>query len=144
MSSWQEELQRLLDELGVELDLAQQKQEEQESALVITHPSLSHPGVCYRLELADEVPHVYIYLSADQGPSNLQVYHARLSVENSLSHVFALFLAHSGGSEAFQQIEGETTYRLFMAVAQTVKALFWKGDMTTMQFPPEINVERLL
>ncbi len=144
MSSWEDELQHLLNELDVELEQAQQKQAEHESALVVTHASLSHPGVFYRLELADEVPHVYIYMSADHSPYKLQVYHARLSVENSLSHVFALFLAHSEGSPAFQQMEGETTYHLFMAVAQTVKALFWKGDLAAMQFPPEINVERLL
>jgi hypothetical protein len=44
MSSWEDELQHLLNELGVELEQAQQKQAEHESALVVTHASLSHPG----------------------------------------------------------------------------------------------------
>jgi hypothetical protein len=143
MSSWEDELQHLLNELGVELEQAQQKQAEHESALVVTHASLSHPGVFYRLELAD-VPHVYIYMSAIEGPCKLQVYHTQLASDNALLHLFALFLAYSGGSPVFQEVEGETTYHLFMAVTQTMKALFWKGDLAAMQFPPEINVERLL
>lgn len=142
MSSWQEELERLLAALGVE----QEHSPEEEVSLVLTHGSLSHPGVFYRLELASSTAQsqLWVYVPADESLYRLQVYRVQLAADSFLAHLFALYLQNTGGSPAFQEIEGTCTYHLFWALGETMKALFWKGDLARLQFPPEIQVKRLL
>src|SRR6266566_3359873 len=138
--SWQEELQSLLANLGVELENPQQERKEaklEESVFVLTHVSRSHPGVFYRLDLIGCAVHLRVFLPSDTGPHKIQIFRVQLAADNPLSHVFALFLTHSEGSVAFQEVEGETTYQLLIALSETMKGLFWKGNLEIMLFPPE-------
>lgn len=147
MTSWEEELERLLQKLGVQQEQtgAEQNRAAREPGMVVVQSSVSHPGVAYRIELKGTTCHLYTYVPVHTGPYNniLRLFHVQLADSAFLAHLFALYMTHEGGSDAFQEIEGTCTYSLFMALANTMKALFWLGDQETMQFPPEITVVRL-
>jgi len=146
--TWEEELAKLLAHLGVEQDRGEAEQQattqENEPDLVDIHPSLSRPGVSYRMELRGSTCQVYIYAPTDEGPYRLRVFCAQLVGDEFLAHLFALYLSHEGGSRAFHEVKESFTYQLFRALARLITRLFWQGNLETMQFPPEIDVQRLL
>ena len=145
--SWQEELDGLLQRLGVHQERSQSPSPEEpagEADLTFTQLSKRHPGVSYRMDLVGAVAHLRVYVPVEEGAAKLQVYHVQLANDAFVGHLFALFMTHEGGSVAYQEVEGELTYYLFIACTQAMKALFWQGDMQALSFPPEITVERLL
>ena len=141
MPSWKDELDQLLRQLGVRQE---HTEAEDVADFVLLHASARHPGINYRLELVGATPHLYVFIPADEGLCRLHIYHVLLADDAFLAHLFALYMAHQGGSPAFQEVEGACTYQLFLALAEIMKALFWKGDLAEVRFPTEIEVKRLL
>ena len=153
MASWQDELDVLLGQLGVQHEQPRQepgdtgaaRQDEQVADLTLIQYSSQHQGVTYRLDLDGPSPHLRVYLPAETGACKQRVYLVELPPQSFLGHLFALYLtASSGGSEDFLAVEGAITYHLFYAVGEAMKVLFWRGDLEAMRWPPEIVVSRLL
>jgi hypothetical protein len=60
-----------------------------------------------------------------------------------LNNWFAGVASHSG-SPAFERGRDAALQHLLYAVAEMMKQLFWAGDLDSMTFPPEIDVQRLI
>jgi hypothetical protein len=146
MSSWQEDLEHLLSQLGVQQETSQSEPPEvaSQSTFFFTHLSRSRPGVFYRTDLVGDTPELRVFVPAnDGGLLKFQVYLVHLARESVLAHLFGLFLVSEGGSPAYQEIEGIITFHLLEVLSETMKRLFWLGDLVICRFPPEIEVERL-
>lgn len=152
--SWENELQRILTNLNVQQEEAhieqnnsaeveetqpEQADSPQEAEFFYTQVSHDRPGVVYRMDLVECVAELRV--STNGNPTS---YLVRLSKGCFLGHLFALYMTSGGGSPAFQEIEGIATFHLFQTMTETMKALFWQGDLQTLQFPPEIEVQRLI
>jgi hypothetical protein len=146
MSSWQDELHHILSDLNVQQEEVQGDVTDsaQEADFFYTQVSHDRPGVVYRMDLVESVAELRVFVPTNANPAKVRSYLVRLSKESFLSHLFALYMASEGGSPAFQEIEGVTTFHLFQAMTETMKALFWQGDLQALHFPPEIEVQRLL
>jgi hypothetical protein len=144
MSSWQDELDRLLSKLGVHQEQSEEIASEEESELFFIQGSLDHPGVFYRMDLVHESPELRVFIPTQRGPLKVHIYLVRLSRHAFLGHLFALYMFSEGGSSAFEEIEGKFTTHLFQVMIEAMQGLFWQGDLERLQFPPEIDVQRLL
>jgi len=73
----------------------------------------------------------------------VEIYLVRLSTETPLPRWFT-GIASYHGSPVFDHGREGTLQHLLYAVAEMMKQLFWSGDLDSMHFPPEIDVERLI
>ncbi|GHP00669.1 hypothetical protein KSF_107160 [Reticulibacter mediterranei] len=145
MSSWEKDLEELLAALGVQQEQtnAYQKPPEHEAEFFFTESSQQHQGVFYRGDLVGAIPELRVYVPAKETMLKVQVYLVHISPKSVLSHLFALYMNSEEGSDAFHKIEGSTTFHFLRVMTETMKGLFWQGDLYTLRFPPEIDVQRL-
>lgn len=121
--SWQDELDQLLQKLGVQQERAQQEPSSAPAEFFI-QGSRDHPGVFYRLDFAESTPVLRVFVPTQDGLLKMHVYLVELTPESFLRHYFGLFMSFPGGSPAFQQVEGAATFHLFQAMAEIMKGLF--------------------
>lgn len=145
--SWEHDLDQILSDLGVQQERARTEQPSSESSeepFFITQVSRRYPGVSYRLDLADVAPELRVFIPTNEGAYKIRIYLVRLAPGSVLHHLFGLFMACEGGSSAFQEMVGSITYHMLLMVLHAMKELFWQGDLATLQFPAEIEVQCLL
>jgi hypothetical protein len=140
-----EQICKLLEDLGVEMDHAehQHSQEDSPPEVSIFQSSRDHYGVFYRLDIIDQVPQLRIIVPIDTGPLKMEVYLVKMSSSLPLNTWFAGLTSHAG-SPAFVNGREAALQHLLYAVAEMMKQLFWSGDLESMAFPPEIDVQRLI
>ncbi|MGO8947731.1 MAG: hypothetical protein ACLQUY_08725 [Ktedonobacterales bacterium] len=113
------------------------------SEVSLFQSSREHYGVFYRLDLAQGVPHLRIYLPDDEGCLKMRCYLVRAALSTPLHEWFVATKAHSG-SAAYEDIRDTAEQHLLFAAGELMKRLFWTGSIEEMQFPGEIEVMRLL
>jgi hypothetical protein len=141
-----EQLGKLLEDLGVEMEHPTYHHAGDEDSLPevsIFQSSRDHYGVFYRLDIIDQTPQLRIIVPIDNGPLKMEVYLVKISDKLSLNAWFAGITTHNG-SAAFERGREATLQHLLYAVAEMMKQLFWSGDLDSMTFPPEIEVQRLI
>lgn len=109
----------------------------------IFQASRDHYGVFYRLDVIESVPQLRIIVPVDHGPIKMEVYLVRMSACLPLNSWFAGVTGYQG-SPAFDQGREAALQHLLYAAAEMMKQLFWAGDLSSMTFPQEIEVRRLL
>lgn len=144
--SWQDDLEELLSKLGVQQEHTQPEQSDstEESDFFFIQGCVNHPGVFYRMDCVDDTPELRVFVPTNDTTFKVHLYLVRLSKSSFLGHLFALYMTTEGGSPAFQEIEGGITVHLFQVMTEAMRGLFWQGNLETLQFPPEIDVQRLL
>jgi hypothetical protein len=140
-----EQLQSILANLGVEMEYAEQEQNDENSVpeVSIFQSSRDHYGVFYRLDIVDQVPQLRIMMPVEDGALKVEMYLVRLSMNTPL-HTWFTVIASYHGSSAFERGREGTLQHLLYAVAEMMKQLFWSGDLSSMAFPSEIDVRRLI
>lgn len=141
-----EQLGKLLEDLGVEMEYPAHHDSQEEDSMPeisIFQSSRDHYGVFYRLDIIEQTPQLRIIVPIDNGPLKMEVYLVKMSDRLPLNTSFAGLSAYSG-SAAFERGREATLQHLLYAVAEMMKQLFWSGDLDSMTFPPEIEVQRLI
>jgi len=140
-----EQLEKILANLGVEMEYAAYEQNDENSVpeVSIFQSSRDHYGVFYRLDIIDQLPQLRIMVPVENGALKVEIYLVRLSTETPLPRWFT-GIASYHGSPVFEHGREGTLQHLLYAVAEMMKQLFWSGDLDSMHFPPEIDVERLI
>ncbi len=141
-----EQLGKLLEDLGVEMEHQSHHHSQDEDALPeisIFQSSRDHYGVFYRLDIIEQTPQLRIIVPVDNGPLKMEVYMVKMSDTLPLNEWFAGLTAHNG-STAFERGREASLQHLLYAVAEMMKQLFWSGDLDSMTFPTEIEVQRLI
>ena len=82
-----------------------------------------------------------IIVPIDNGPLKIEMYLVTMSDRLPLG--FAGMASYSG-SAAFERGREAALQHMLYAVAEMMKQLFWSGDLDSMTFPPEIEVQRLI
>lgn len=139
-----EQVGKLLEDLGVEMEHLPYHQSQDEDSLPeisIFQSSREHYGVFYRLDMVEQMPQLRIIVPVDNGPLKMEVYLVKMSDRLPLSLAGT---ASYSGSAAFERGREATMQHLLYAVAEMLKQLFWSGDLDSMIFPPEIEVQRLI
>jgi hypothetical protein len=140
-----EQFEDFLAELGVEMERPEDMQYDGDTLPEITihQASRDHYGVFYRLDILDQRPELRIMLPVNKGSYKTDIYLVRLNEQNPMNMFFRAVTAYEGSAPYEQGREG-TLQHLLYAIAETMKHLFWSGDLQTLQFPPEIEVYPLL
>jgi hypothetical protein len=140
-----EQFDSFLAELGVEMERPEKRQYTSDSfpEITIHQASRDHYGVFYRLDLIDHKPELRIMIPVDRGDVKTDIYLVCLSDLTPLNACFAEMAAYEG-SDAYEHGREAALQHLLYAVAETMKQLFWSGDIRTLSFPPEIEVYPLL
>ncbi len=140
-----EQLGKLLADLGVEMEhpADHHPQEDSLPEVSIFQSSRDHYGVFYRLDIIDQAPQLRIIVPIDNGPLKMEVYLVQMSERLPINAWFAGIASHNG-SPAFERGREAALQHLLYAVAEMMKQLFWSGDLDSMTFPPEIDVQRLI
>jgi hypothetical protein len=141
-----EQLANLLADLGVEMEYPEPEEHDHQQSLPevsIFQASRDHYGVSYRLDIIDHLPQLRIIVPIEHGALKMEMYLVRLSERTPINTWFA-GVANYSGSSAFERAREASLQHLLYAVAEMMKQLFWSGDMDTMNFPPEIEVCRLM
>jgi len=140
-----EQLEKILADLGVEMDYAEREQPNEHSVpeVSIFQSSRDHYGVFYRLDIIDHVPQLRIMVSIENGLLKVEIYLVRFSMQTPF-HTWFSGIAAYHGSSAFEHGREPALQHLLYAAAEIMKQLFWSGDLDSMSFPGEINVQRLL
>ena len=140
-----EQFEEFLAELGVEMEHPEDRHYNGDSLPEVTihQASRDHYGVFYRLDLLDQRPELRIMLPADKGDLKTDIYLVRLSDQSPLNTLFRAISAYEGSPE-YEQDRDTTLQHLLYAVAETMKKLFWSGDLQTLRFPSEIEVYPLV
>ncbi|HVU68843.1 MAG TPA: hypothetical protein VHD63_17035 [Ktedonobacteraceae bacterium] len=141
-----EQLGKLLEDLGVEMEYPNDHSPANEDSLPevsIFQSSRDHYGVFYRLDIIDQTPQLRIIVPVDNGPLKMEVYLVQMSERLPLNDWFAGVASHRG-SPAFERGREAALQHLLYAVAEMQKQLFWSGDLDSMSFPAEITVQRLI
>lgn len=141
-----EQLGKILENLGVEMEHAVDHSPENEDSLPevsIFQSSRDHYGVFYRLDIIDQTPQLRIIVPIDNGPLKMEVYLVQMSTHLPLNNWFAGVAAYQGSS-AFERGREAALQHLLYAVAEMMKQLFWSGDLDSFSFPSEIDVQRLI
>jgi len=142
-----EQLGKLLEDLGVEMehptDPRPYNHEDSLPEVSIFQSSRDHYGVFYRLDISDQTPQLRIIVPVDDGPLKMEIYLVQMSNYLPLNHWFAGVASHQG-SPAFERGREASLQHLLYAVAEMLKQLFWSGDLDSMSFPAEIDVQRLI
>ena len=137
-----EQLGKLLEDLGVEME-QDHSQGDALPEVSIFQSSRDHYGVFYRLDIIDQIPQLRVIVPIDNGPLKMEVYLVTVGELLQLNNWFTLLGSYTG-STAFESGREATLQHLLYAVAEMLKQLFWSGDLESMTFPPEINVQRLV
>jgi hypothetical protein len=140
-----EQLEKILADLGVEMEYAEYEHYDENSVpeISIFQSSRDHYGVFYRLDIIDQVPQLRIMIPVEDGSLKVEIYLVRLSMKTPL-HTWFTGIAAYHGSPAFERGREGTLQHLLYAVAEMMKQLFWSGDLDSMRFPAEIDVRRLI
>ena len=140
-----EQLEKILADLGVEMDYAEHEQPNEHSIpeVSIFQSSRDHYGVFYRLDIIDHVPQLRIMVPIENGLLKVEIYLARFNMQTPFHMWFSGIAAYHGGS-AFEHGREAALQHLLYAAAEIMKQLFWSGDLDSMSFPGEIDVQRLL
>lgn len=140
-----EQLGKLLEDLGVEMEHPADRHFHEDSLpeVSIFQSSRDHYGVFYRLDIIDHVPQLRVIVPIDNGPLKMEIYLVQMSEQLPLNNWFAGISSHAG-SPAFERGREAALQHLLYAVAEMMKQLFWTGDLDSMTFPPEIDVQRLI
>ncbi len=141
-----EQLGKLLEDLGVEMEHPTYHHARDEDSLPeisIFQSSRDHYGVFYRLDIIEQTPQLRVIVPIDNGPLKMEVYLVRVSDVLALKTWFA-GIAGYRGSSAFERGREATLQHLLYAVAEMMKQLFWSGDLDSLTFPPDIEVQRLI
>lgn len=136
-----EQFEEFLAGLGVEMEGPEDTEYDGDSIPEITihQTSRDHYGVFYRLDLLDQRPELRIMLPVDTGDLKTDIYLVRLSDHSPLNMLFGAISAYEGSPE-YEQERDATLQHLLYAVAETMKKLFWSGDLQALRFPAEIEV----
>jgi len=140
-----EQLGKLLADLGVEMEhpADHHPQDDALPEVSIFQSSRDHYGVFYRLDMIDQTPQLRIIVPIDNGPLKMEIYLVQMSKQLPLNDWFAGVASHTGSS-AFERGREAALQHLLYAVAEMMKQLFWSGDLDSMTFPSEIDVQRLI
>jgi hypothetical protein len=140
-----EQLEKILADLGVEMDYAEREQPDEHSIpeVSIFQSSRDHYGVFYRLDIIDHVPQLRVMVPIENGLLKVEIYLVRLSMQTPFHSWFSGIAAYHGSS-AFEHGREPALQHLLYAAAEIMKQLFWSGDLDSMSFPGEIDVQRLL
>lgn len=142
-----EQLGKLLEDLGVEMehpnDDSLHNYEDSLPEVSIFQSSRDHYGVFYRLDIIDQTPQLRVIMPIDNGPLKIEIYLVQMSTLLPLNTWFAGIVSHQG-SAAFERGREASLQHLLYAVAEMLKQLFWSGDLESMTFPEEIEVQRLI
>lgn len=144
--SWEHELDAILHKLGVEQEAspaARAADEGEDENPFIMSQSVSRPGVSYRLDLVNETPEMRVYIASNEGAYKMRIYLVKLAKQSFLLHLLRLILVFEGGP-AFEAVEGCILFHMLNLLHHTMVEFFWLGDPNAEQFPPEIEVRRLL
>ena len=140
-----EQLEKILADLGVEMDYAEREQPNEHSIpeVSIFQSSRDHYGVFYRLDIIDHVPQLRVMVPIENGLLKVEIYLVHFSMQTPFHSWFSGIAAYHGSS-AFEQGREPALQHLLYAAAEIMKQLFWSGDLDSMSFPGEIDVQRLL
>src|SRR5438105_8524849 len=144
-----EQLENLLANLGVQMEYNPHERNEQNDddttlpEVSIFQASRDHYGVFYRLDIIDAMPQLRIMVPIEQGAIKMEMYLVRMSSRLPIDSWFAGVASYQG-SPAFEKGREAALQHLLYAVAEMMKQLFWSGDLSSMSFPPEIDVCRVL
>lgn len=140
-----EQLGKLLEDLGVEMEHPADRHPQEDSLpeVSIFQSSRDHYGVFYRLDIIEQEPQLRIVVPIDNGPLKMEIYLVRMSARLPLNNWFVGVASHEG-SPAFERGREAALQHLLYAVAEMMKQLFWAGDLDSMTFPSEIDVQRLI
>jgi hypothetical protein len=140
-----EQLEKILADLGVEMDYAEREQPNEHSIpeVSIFQSSRDHYGVFYRLDIIDHVPQLRVMVPIENGLLKVEIYLVRFSMQTPFHSWFSGIAAYHGSS-AFEHGREPALQHLLYAAAEIMKQLFWSGDLDSMSFPGEIDVQRLL
>jgi hypothetical protein len=140
-----EQLEHLLANLGVEMESLEHEHPSEEAPpeVSIFQSSRDHYGVFYRLDIIEQMPQLRVMVPVDSGALKMEMYLVLLSSRTPLLDSFSGMAAYHG-SPSFEQSREATMQHLLYAVAEMMKQLFWSGDLDSMNFPPEIEVRRLI
>lgn len=114
-----------------------------EADLSLFQTSREHYGVFYRLDLVMGAPQLRIFLPESQGAIKMRCYLVRAAIGSPVRDWFLSTRAHDGSS-AYAETREMTEQHLLFAAGESLKRLFWLGEPDHMDFPAEIEVERLL
>jgi len=135
MASWQEELDGILQDKHVHYE------EQTEPALFLVQVSRRRPGVMYRMDCTGRTPELRVFVPTDENTLKFHAYLVTLAPHSLLSQLFVLYMTYEGGSDAFEHVNGHTTILFFQMLIETMKQLFWQGDVEALEFAPEIVVQ---
>ena len=140
-----EQLEKILADLGVEMDYAEREQPNEHSIpeVSIFQSSRDHYGVFYRLDIIDHVPQLRVMVPIENGLLKVEIYLVRYSMQTPFHSWFSGIAAYRGSS-AFEHGREPALQHLLYAAAEIMKQLFWSGELDSMSFPGEIDVQRLL
>ena len=140
-----EQLENFLADLGVEMEHPQHEHNDENSIpeVSIFQASRDHYGVFYRLDIIEQTPRLRIMVPVENGALKMEMYLVRMSEQAPLNGWFSS-LATYHGSPAFERGREAAQQHLLYAIAEMMKQLFWAGDLSTMCFPAEIAVYRLM
>jgi len=144
-----EQLEKFLADLGVEMEYNPQDPHEQHNdgtsipEVSIFQASRDHYGVFYRLDIIDSMPQLRVMVPVEQGAVKMEMYLVRMSSRLPLNAWFSGVSTYQG-SVAFEKGREAALQHLLYAVAELMKQLFWSGDLNDMSFPQEIDVCRIL
>ena len=140
-----EQLEKILADLGVEMDYAEREQPNEHSIpeVSIFQSSRDHYGVFYRLDIIDHVPQLRIMVPIENGLLKVEIYLVRFNMQTPF-HMWFSGIAAYHGSSAFEHGREAALQHLLYAAAEIMKQIFWSGDLDSMSFPGEIDVQRLL
>lgn len=151
--SLDKQLEELLAGLGVEMEQAAEDpaddegdEDEDEAKLAnisLFQASKEHYGVFYRLDLIECTPQLRVFLPANSGSVKMEGYLVYPPEQSPLRAAFELLAAHEGSPD-FEMQQDTMRQHLLFAVGEMMKRLFWAGDLEEMQFPAEVQVERIL
>lgn len=114
-----------------------------EAELSLFQTSREHYGVFYRLDLVTGAPQLRIFLPESQGAIKMRCYLVRAAIGSPVRDWFLSTRTHDG-SDAYGETREMTEQHLLFAAGESLKRLFWLGEPDQMEFPAEIEVERLL
>lgn len=114
-----------------------------EAELSLFQTSREHYGVFYRLDLVAGAPQLRVFLPESHGAIKMRCYLVRAAIGSPVRDWFLSTRAHDG-SAAYAETRETTEQHLLFAAGESLKRLFWLGEPDYMQFPAEIEVERLL
>ena len=143
-----EQLENFLADLGVEMDRPEHEKHEQYNENSIPEVSIfqasrDHYGVFYRLDIIGSMPQLRVMVPVEHGQVKMEMYLVRISSRLLLNPWFSGLVSYQG-SPAFEKGREAALQHLLYAVAEMMKQLFWSGDLSSMSFPPEIDVCRVL